>query len=147
MAIRCFTTITQIVDVTSYLPQTVATAVRHSEQTVGCLPVRRSSDTAFYPIAHECLTEDGLVSITPVPFLVCVHKCGPRQDRIEITLENMSSWLAESPIVRGFTRCDSEWVTGCPIKKLKLRPGDIVWIGKQRDRPEVKAFVHSFLAC
>lgn len=102
--------------------------------------MRRSSDTAFYPIAHECLTEDGLVSITSVPFLVCVHICDPRQDRIQITSENLSSWLAESPIVRGFTRCDSEWVTSCLIENLKLQPGDIVWIGKQRDRPEVMAF-------
>ncbi|KAH9999427.1 tRNA synthetases class II-domain-containing protein [Russula vinacea] len=94
----------EIVDVTSSLPQIVVTTLGYSEQTIGCLPVRQSCDTAFYPIAHECLTEDGL-------------------DRIEITSGNMSSWLADSPIVRESIH-------------LKLQPGDVVWIGKQRDRPE-----------
>lgn len=59
-------------DVTSYLPPTVVTALRQSKQTVGCLPVRQTDDTAFYPIAHECPTEDGLVSIVPVSFPVCL---------------------------------------------------------------------------
>jgi aspartyl-tRNA synthetase len=147
IAVRRFTALTQIVDVTSYLPQVVASTLRHSEQTVGCLLVRRSSDTAFYPIAHECPTEDGLVSTDPVPFLVylCSHTW-PRQDRIEITSENMTSWLADSPIVRG-SRYDGGRVTSRLIQKLELQPGDIVWMGKQRDRPEVKAFVRSFLDC
>jgi aspartyl-tRNA synthetase len=107
----------EIVDVTSYLPKIVVTALGHFEQTVGCLPVRQSCDTAFYPIAHECLTEDGL-------------------DRIEITSENMSSWPHDSPIVRGSIRYDSGWVTGGLSEDLKLQPGDVVWIGKQRGRPE-----------
>ncbi|KAF8505505.1 tRNA synthetases class II-domain-containing protein [Russula emetica] len=105
----------EIVDVTSYLPPTVVTTLRHSEQTVGCLPVRQSDDAAFYPIAHECPTEDGL-------------------DRIEITSENMSSWLIHSPIIQKFTHPGG--ATSGLNEKLKLQPGDVVWIGKQRDRPE-----------
>jgi hypothetical protein len=59
----------------------------------------------------------------------------------------MSSWPHDSPIVRGSIRYDSGWVTGGLSEDLKLQPGDVVWIGKQRGRPEVKAFVYSFLAC
>lgn len=107
----------EIVDVTPYLPPIVVTALRHSEQIVGCLTVRRSDDTVFYPIAHECPTEDGL-------------------DRIEITSENMSSWLIHSPIIQNSTHRGKEWATGGLNENLKLQPGDIAWIGKQRDRPE-----------
>jgi hypothetical protein len=57
----------------------------------------------------------------------------------------MSSWLADSPIVRKIVHY-GEWVSGGLSEKLKLQPGDVVWIGKQPDRPEVKAFFHSFLA-
>lgn len=140
-------------DVTSSLPQIVVTTSGHSEQTIGCLPVRQSCDTAFYPIAHECLTEDGLVSIVPVPSLVCLcsHSwpicLSIGQDRIEITSGNMSSWLADNPIVRESIRYDGGWVTSGLSEDLKLQPGDVVWIGKQRDRPEVRAFVYSSLAC
>lgn len=76
--------------------------------------------------------------------LLC-SRTWPRQDRIEITSENMTSWLVDSPIVRG-SRYDSGRVTSRLIQKLELQPGDIVWIGKQRDRPEVKGFL-SFLDC
>ena len=52
----------------------------------------------------------------------------------------MSSWLIRSPIVQGLTNHGSGWVTSGLNKDLKLRPGDVVWIDKQRDRPEVKSF-------
>jgi hypothetical protein len=68
------------------------------------------------------------------------------QDRIEITSENMLSWLVDSPIVKGLTHYDSGRVTGGLNEKLELQLGDVVWIGTQRDRPEVKAFVYSFPA-
>jgi hypothetical protein len=68
------------------------------------------------------------------------------QDRIEITSENMSSWLIHSHIIQKITYRDGGWVTSGLDEKLKLQPGDVVWIGKQRDRPEVKAFVDSFPA-
>jgi hypothetical protein len=68
------------------------------------------------------------------------------QDRIEITSENMSSWLIHSPIIQKFTHRGGGWVTSGLDEKLKLQPGDVVWIGKQRDRPEVKAFLYSFMA-
>lgn len=55
----------------------------------------------------------------------------------------MSSWLIHSPII---TYHGNGWVTSDLNKKLKLQPGDVVWIGKQRDKPEVKAFVYSFPA-
>ena len=59
----------------------------------------------------------------------------------------MSSWLADNPIVRESIRYDGGWVTSGLSEDLKLQPGDVVWIGKQRDRPEVRAFVYSSLAC
>ncbi len=59
----------------------------------------------------------------------------------------MSSWLVDSPIVQGFTHYGSGRVTGGLNEKLELQLGDVVWIGTQRDRPEVKTFVHPFLAC
>lgn len=55
----------------------------------------------------------------------------------------MSSWLIHSSII---THHGSGWVTSDLNIKLKLQPGDVVWIGKQRDKPEVKAFVYSFPA-
>ncbi len=58
----------------------------------------------------------------------------------------MSSWLNDSSILQGFTCHGGGWVTGGLDEILNLQPGDVVWIGKQRDRPEVKTFVHSFLA-
>lgn len=61
MPVLCFTALVQIVDVTSCLPPSIITALEHSEQSIGCLPVRQS-DAAFHPVARECLTEDGLVS-------------------------------------------------------------------------------------
>jgi hypothetical protein len=64
------------------------------------------------------------------------------QDRIVITSENMFSWLVDSPIVRESNRNGGQG--GVEIgKKVQLQPGDIVWIGKQPDRPEVRPFVHS----
>jgi hypothetical protein len=62
-----FTAQSQIMDVTSCLPPSIVTALKHSEQSVGCLSVRQAGDTAFYPIVHECPTEDGLVSAVPIP--------------------------------------------------------------------------------
>jgi hypothetical protein len=100
---------------------------------------RRTDDTAFRPIARECPTEDGLVSIVPVClFTHLTHSFA--QDRIEITSENMSSWLVHSPIVQKFTFTHPGGVTSGLDENLDLRPGDVVWIGKQRDRPEVKSF-------
>lgn len=58
----------------------------------------------------------------------------------------MSSWLIHSHIIPNNTHRDGGWVTSGLDEKLKLQPGDVVWIGKQRDRPEVKAFVDSFPA-
>ena len=58
----------------------------------------------------------------------------------------MTSWLSHCPIIQNLTHRGSGWVTSDLDTKLKLQPGDVVWIGKQRDRPEVKAFVYSFLA-
>jgi hypothetical protein len=58
----------------------------------------------------------------------------------------MSSWLIDSPIIQKFTRRGEGWVTSGLNENLKLQPGDIVWIGEQRDRPEVSAFVYLFLA-
>ncbi|KAI0002982.1 tRNA synthetases class II-domain-containing protein [Russula compacta] len=107
----------EIVDVTSCLPPSIVTALGHSEQTVSCLSVRRSGDTSFHPIAHECPTEDGL-------------------DRIEITSENVSSWLVGSRIVRELSPHSGGWAQGGLDEKLPLQPGDVVWIGKQRDRPQ-----------
>ncbi|KAI0301810.1 tRNA synthetases class II-domain-containing protein [Multifurca ochricompacta] len=107
----------EIVDVTSCLPASTFTALRHSGETVGCLSARQSGDIAFHPIAHQCPTEDGL-------------------DRVVITSENMSSWLVDSPTVRGVSPHGDEWARGNPSKMLQLQPGDIVWIGKQRHRPE-----------
>lgn len=128
-------------DVTSYLPQTVVTTIRHSEETISCLPVRKS-DIDFYPIADECPAEDGLVSnICLIVFIHLDYSFG--QDRIEITSENMPSWLADSPIVRKIIDYGGDWVTGGLSEILKLQPGDVVWIGKQRDRPEVKGFPSS----
>ena len=90
------------------------------------------------------------MSIVPVPSLVCscshIH-LSIGQDRIEITSENMSSWLADSPIVREFIRYDGEWVTSGLSEDLKLQPGDTMWIGKQHDRPEVRSFVYPSLSC
>ncbi|KAH9978060.1 tRNA synthetases class II-domain-containing protein [Lactifluus volemus] len=106
----------EIVDITSCLPPNAITVIARSGETIVCLPVRQSGDAAFYPIAHECLTEDGL-------------------DRIVITSENMSSWLNNSPIVRESSHIEG-WGSGGIGEKLQLQPGDIVWIGKQRDRPE-----------
>ena len=63
----CFTGLAQIVDVTSCLPPSIVTALGHSEQTVSCLSVRRPGDTSFHPVAHECPTEDSLVSSTRIP--------------------------------------------------------------------------------
>ena len=83
IAVQCFTALTQVVDVTSYLPQIVVTELQHAGQSVACLPVRQSGDTAFYPVAHECLTEDGLVSIVPVPFFASLSLHTPL-DRIAL---------------------------------------------------------------
>ena len=132
-------------DVTSYLPPIVVSALRHSEQTVACLPVRRcNDDTAFHPNARECPTEDGLVSVVPVClFTHLTHSFA--QDRIEITSENISSWLIDSPIIQKFAHPGVGRLTSLN-EKLDLRPGDVVWIGKQRDRPEVKVLVYSFWA-
>lgn len=58
----------------------------------------------------------------------------------------MSSWLIHSPIIPKFTHRGDGWVTSGLVENLKLQPGDVVWIGKQRDRPEVKGFVYSFPA-
>ncbi|KAI9510444.1 tRNA synthetases class II-domain-containing protein [Russula earlei] len=100
----------EIVDITSCLPPTIVTALGHSEQTVSCLSVRQSDDTAFYPIAHECPTEDGLV-------------------------KNATSWLVDSRIVREFSH-NGECDQGGLCEKFQLMAGDIVWVGKQRDRPQ-----------
>jgi hypothetical protein len=72
-----------------------------------------------------------------IPFL-SVHTLG--QDRIEITSENMSSWLSHSPIIQKLTYPGGGWVTSGLDENLKLQPGDVVWIGEQRDRPEVRLF-------
>ncbi|KAI0303133.1 tRNA synthetases class II-domain-containing protein [Russula brevipes] len=114
----------EIMDVTSCLPPSIVTALKHSEQSVGCLSVRQAGDTAFYPIVHECPTEDGL-------------------HRIEITSENLSSWLVDSPIVQRFSSPSGPWAECDPGQNLQLQPGDVVWIGKQRETPEVRPFVHS----
>jgi hypothetical protein len=58
----------------------------------------------------------------------------------------MSSWLIHSPIIQKFTHRGDGWVTSGLNENLKLQPGDVVWIGKQRNRPEVKGFVYSFPA-
>jgi hypothetical protein len=58
-----------------------------------------------------------------------------------ITSENMSSWLNNSPIVRESSHGE-RWGGGEIDEKLQLQPGDIVWIDKQPDRPEVRADVH-----
>jgi len=107
----------EIVDITSSLPPSIVTALERSEQTICCLPVRQSDDTAFYPIARECPSEDSL-------------------DRIEITSENVSSWLVDNPLVREFSPHGGEWDNGSLYESLQLKPGDIVWVGKQRHRPE-----------
>jgi len=52
----------------------------------------------------------------------------------------MSSWLINSPIIQKFAHRGGGWVTSGLDENLKLQPGDVVWIGKQRSRPEVKAF-------
>ena len=49
-------------DLSSFLPQSVITAMGYSRETINCLAVRQSDDSSFYPIAHDCPTEDGLVS-------------------------------------------------------------------------------------
>ncbi|KAI0254287.1 tRNA synthetases class II-domain-containing protein, partial [Lactifluus subvellereus] len=107
----------EIVDITSCLPPSAITILAHSGETVGCLPVRQSGDATMYPIARECPTEDSL-------------------DRIVITSENMSSWLVNSPIVREISPQGGEWRGSGLGEKLRLQPGDVAWIGKQRDRPE-----------
>ena len=53
-------------DVSSYLPQSVITAMGYSRESIYCLAVRQSEDTSFYAIAHDCPTEDGLVSLSHV---------------------------------------------------------------------------------
>jgi hypothetical protein len=55
----------------------------------------------------------------------------------------MSLWLVDSPIVREFSQ-SSEWRGSGLDEKLRLQPGDVVWIGKQPERPEVKAFLIHF---
>ncbi|KAI9448301.1 tRNA synthetases class II-domain-containing protein [Lactarius indigo] len=107
----------EIVDVSSYLPQSVVTAMGHSKESVGCVAVRQSDDASFYPIAHDCPTEDGL-------------------DRIVITTENASSWLVDSPTVQGFSPHGGKCAGSDPNEKLRLQPGDVVWIGKQLAQPE-----------
>jgi hypothetical protein len=52
----------------------------------------------------------------------------------------MSSWLTHSPIIQNLTYRGGGLVTSGLNGNLKLQPGDVVWIGKQRVRPEVKAF-------
>ncbi|KAH9963187.1 tRNA synthetases class II-domain-containing protein [Russula dissimulans] len=107
----------EIVDITSLLPPSIVTALGRSEQTISCLPVRLSDDTAFHPIARECSSEDSL-------------------DCIEITSENAYSWLVDSPVVREFSPHGGEWDNCSLYEKLQLKPGDVVWVGKQRDRLE-----------
>jgi hypothetical protein len=59
-----------------------------------------------------------------------------------ITSENMFSWLVDSPIVQESSRNGGQG--GGEIgEKVQLQPGDIVWIGKQPDKPEVRPFVRS----
>jgi aspartyl-tRNA synthetase len=107
----------EIMEVCSYLPQSVITAMGYSRESISCLAVRQSDDASFYPVAHDCPTEDGL-------------------DRITITAENASSWLVRSPIVQGFSHHEGKWAGDGLNKKLRLRPGDVVWIGKQSAEPE-----------
>jgi len=107
----------EIMDVSSFLPQTIVTAMGYSRETISCLAVRQSDDASFYPIAHDCPTEDGL-------------------DRITITTENTSTWLVDSPIVQGFFPHKHKWAGNYLNKKLQLQPGDVVWIGKQPAEPE-----------
>jgi hypothetical protein len=64
------------------------------------------------------------------------------QDRIVITSENMSSWLVNSPIAREISPQSGEWRGNGLGEKLQLQPGDVAWIGKQRDRLEVRAFIY-----
>ncbi|KAF8271780.1 hypothetical protein EI94DRAFT_1770283 [Lactarius quietus] len=58
------------------------------------------------------------------------------EDRITITTENVSSWLVNSPIVQGFSPNESNWAGSDLNEKLRLQPGDVVWIGKQPAQPE-----------
>ncbi|KAH9077449.1 tRNA synthetases class II-domain-containing protein [Lactarius deliciosus] len=90
---------------------------RFHEESVGCVAVRQSDDASFYPIAHDCPTEDGL-------------------DRIVITTENASSWLVDSPTVQGFSPRGGKCPGGDPNEKLHLRPGDggSTALGRQRLR-------------
>ena len=54
----------------------------------------------------------------------------------------MFSWLVDSPLVRESSHNGGQG--GGEIgEKVQLQPGDIVWIGKQPDKPEVRPFVHS----
>ena len=73
-------------DVSSYLPQSVITAMGYSRESICCLAVRQSEDASFYAIAHDCPTEDGLVSLSHVnhgTFLRLIHPSiviGPHYD-------------------------------------------------------------------
>ncbi|KAI0269253.1 tRNA synthetases class II-domain-containing protein [Gloeopeniophorella convolvens] len=108
----------EIVDVSSCLPASAVTAAWDSGETVGCLAVRQSDDTAFHPIAVDCPIED-------------------RLDRVVITPENVSSWLADCPIVRGLSSHGGHQHGSRQLDKtLPVKPGDVVWIGKQAIRAE-----------
>lgn len=107
----------EIVDVSSHLPQSAITAMGYSRESVCCIAVRQSGDASFYPIAHDCPTEDGL-------------------DCIMITTENTFSWLVDSPTVQGISPHGEKWAGGDLNEKLQLQPGDVVWVGKQSAQPE-----------
>jgi hypothetical protein len=56
----------------------------YSKESVGCLAVRQSDDTSFHPIAHDCPTEDGLVSLISCHVVELIRGSfayqGPRHD-------------------------------------------------------------------
>ncbi|THH18550.1 hypothetical protein EW146_g2434 [Bondarzewia mesenterica] len=107
----------EVADVKEVLPDETLTALRDARETIECLVVRASDDSAFISAARECHT-------------------GGAAERVIITEDNAASWLRDSQTVRLVTDDEQLQNDVTDSAGLTVSPGDIVWLSKRRDPPE-----------